>query len=134
MVLVPIMIGAQTGIVFSFHYCKGDLIESSVYLPVHECDAEPSEVKTCNGDDAAACKVQISSDCCLTEVISIQTDHNLIQKSEPEIHIFSQRPNEVDLTNLRSIPRKTRGGVVRSDILPLPIALYIFYGELLFYG
>lgn len=134
LVLVPVMLGAQTGIVFSFHYCKGDLIESSVYLPVHECAMDPAVAESCNEDEAAGCKVQISSDCCLTKVVSVQTDHNLIQKSKPEIQYFSQTSDEVDLTNLLAIPRKTRGGVIRPGILPLPAALYIIYGELLFYG
>ncbi|MFN3952209.1 MAG: HYC_CC_PP family protein [Thermaurantimonas sp.] len=135
LVLVPMIIGAQTGIVFSLHYCKGDLIDSSLYLPVDGCESYNIDSRGCYEDASSVCSEYISSDCCFTQVFSIQTDHNLLHKSKAEIqHCFDHLVGIQPILRHHCFFVRPETGAIRPPALLHSVPLYIKYRVLRYYG
>ncbi|MFN4299747.1 MAG: HYC_CC_PP family protein [Thermaurantimonas sp.] len=135
LLLTLAMVSAQTGVVISFHYCKGELVESSVYLPVEECGGESNYAASCQSvGDEGLCTTQIYNDCCTTEVIALQADHNLQQSKKSEIpHFF---PDKASYELIAKFPVWTPS--IEEPLKDVPagrtVPLYISLHRLIYYG
>ncbi|GCD78602.1 hypothetical protein JCM31826_20840 [Thermaurantimonas aggregans] len=131
------MVSAQTGVVFSFHYCKGELIDSSVYLPVDECTSESTEENlTCSPqeEDAVCSTTQMSDDCCATKVISLHADQNALQSKKIEVQDFVVSIEHISLTHCTLVVLPTIETTEVTTHKGRTVPLYIEFHQLIYYG
>lgn len=136
LLLTLALISAQTGVVFSFHYCKGELVDSSVYLPVDECTTESTPASLACGpqDGDAMCSTQMSDDCCATKVISLHADQNLLQSKKIDVQGFVAVVEYTNVTHSTPIVLPVVGLTEVSPHKGRTVPLYIEFHRLIYYG